>query len=50
MGRHVLKVQSTGLDGGREKKRKEARKMTPRKSEVSVVVKQGAREPCSEAM
>lgn len=37
MGRYVLKVQQTG-PAGREKKKKEARKTTPRKTEVFVVV------------
>lgn len=34
----VLKAGSSGLDGGREKKKKESRKMTPRKTEISAVV------------
>lgn len=36
--RYVWKAESSGLDGGREKKGKESRKMTPRKIEISAVV------------
>ena len=33
IGRYILKVQSIGLDSARQKKRKEAKKMTSRKTE-----------------